>query len=311
MKIGITMGDPQGIGPEIIFKALQSPRLQNLADFVVYGDAKVYDFSDLKIPSKLTFEWITQGSPFTEWTQASCGKACIAYLEQAVADASSGKIDALVTAPIAKLHLQKAGYDWPGHTEFLAEKTGGHKVVMMMASPTLKVSLVTIHLPLKEVPQKISEEKIMDTVRISFESLKKYWGLSKPRVAVCGLNPHAGEGGVLGDEEIKIIGPALEKLRQEGYELTGPCVPDAVFHQAYEGQFDAVICMYHDQGLIPFKMLHFRDGVNVTLGLPIIRTSPDHGTGFDIVGKNVADASSMIAAIELAIQMAQKRKVKA
>ncbi len=310
MKIGITMGDPLGIGPEIIFKALQSPRLQNSADFVIYGDEKAYDFSALKIPSNLSFEWITQGPAQQLWTPESCGKASIAYLEKAVADACEGKIDALVTAPIAKFHLQKAGYAWPGHTEFLAEKTGGHKVVMMMASPTLKVSLVTIHMPLKEVPQKITQEKIMDTVRISFDSLKKYWGLSKPRVAVCGLNPHAGEEGVLGDEEIKIIAPALEKLRQEGYELTGPCVPDAVFHQAYEGQFDAVVCMYHDQGLIPFKMLHFRDGVNVTLGLPIIRTSPDHGTGFDIVGKNLADPSSMIAATELAIDMAQKRKVK-
>lgn len=310
MKIGISMGDPLGIGPEIIIKALQNPQLIEAADFVVYGDANSFESFPAKLPAKISFKAITQGPPQGSWTPESCGHACIAYLEQAVIDANESKIDALVTAPIAKLHLQKAGYEWPGHTEFLAEKTGGHKVVMMMASPALKVSLVTIHMPLKNVPQQISEEKISDTVRITFESLRKYWGLEKPRVAVCGLNPHAGEGGILGKEEIEIIAPSLEKLRGEGYALEGPCVPDAVFHQAYEGQFDAVVCMYHDQGLIPFKMLHFRDGVNVTLGLPIIRTSPDHGTGFDIVGKNLADPSSMIAAIELAIQMAQKKEEK-
>lgn len=288
MKIGITLGDPRGIGAEVIQKSLALSQIQNLAEFVIYGDSE----------NKAVFEW----------DDISAGHAVVACLEEAVRDALSGKIDAMVTGPLSKKSLEAAGYSWPGHTEFLAEKTGGHKVVMMMASPKLKISLVTIHLPLKEVPQKISEEKISDTVRITFESLQKYWGLANPRVAVCALNPHAGEEGVLGREEIEIIGPALEKLRKQGYALVGPCVPDAVFHQAYEGSFDAVVCMYHDQGLIPFKMLHFRDGVNVTLGLPIIRTSPDHGTAFDIVGKGVADPSSMIAAIELAVEMSRRRQ---
>ncbi len=294
MKIGITLGDPKGIGPEVISKALQDPQVKSWADYVVYGEQEQPLFM----------------GDFTakEWNGETCGHASISYLEKAVRDAIDGKIDAIVTAPISKAHIQKAGYPWPGHTEFLAEKTGSQKVVMMMASPQLKVSLVTIHVPLKEVPTQITEEKIMDTVRITFDSLQQYWGILSPRVAVCGLNPHAGEEGLLGDEEIRVIGPALEKLRKQGYKLEGPCVPDAVFHQAYEGEFDAVVCMYHDQGLIPFKMLHFQEGVNVTLGLPIIRTSPDHGTAFDIVGKDVADPSSMIAAIELAVQMAQKKK---
>ncbi len=280
MKIGITQGDPRGIGSEIIAKALADPHLKNLADFVIYQE---------KIPASCS--------------ESDAGHTVIRLLTQAVDDALSGKIDAIVTAPISKKSLEAAGYPWPGHTEFLAEKTGGHKVVMMMASPTLKVSLVTIHLPLEEVPKKITEEKIIDTVQITHRSLQKFWGFKSPRVAVCGLNPHAGEEGLLGEEEIRVIGPALEKLRKMGLNIEGPCVPDAVFHQAYEGQYDAVVCMYHDQGLIPFKMLHFRDGVNVTLGLPIIRTSPDHGTAFDIVGKGIADPSSMKAAIELAIQM--------
>ncbi len=284
MKIGITQGDPRGIGAEIIEKALADSRLKNLAEFVVYQDKLSPSCSEIE-----------------------AGHAVIGLLSRAVEDALAGKIDALVTAPITKKSLEAAGYPWPGHTEFLAEKTGGHKVVMMMASPRLKVSLVTIHLPLREVPKKITEEKIIDTVKITYQSLQKFWGMKSPRLAVCGLNPHAGEEGLLGDEEIRLIGPALEKIRKMGIGVDGPCVPDAVFHQAHEGNYDAVICMYHDQGLIPFKMLHFCDGVNVTLGLPIIRTSPDHGTAFDIVGKNVADPSSMKAAIELAIEMAQKR----
>jgi len=284
MKIGITQGDPRGVGAEIIKKALADSRLKSLADFVIY-----------------------QENLSPSCTEIEAGHAVVRLLSRAVEDALNGKIDALVTAPITKKSLEAAGYPWPGHTEFLAEKTGGHKVVMMMASPRLKVSLVTIHLPLREVPQKITEEKIMDTVQITYQSLQKFWGMKKPRLAVCGLNPHAGEEGLLGNEEIHLIGPALEKIRKMGISVDGPCVPDAVFHQAHEGNYDAVICMYHDQGLIPFKMLHFRDGVNVTLGLPIIRTSPDHGTAFDIVGKNVADPSSMKAAIELAIEMAQKR----
>lgn len=288
MKIGITLGDPRGIGPEVIRKSLADPQIQNLAEFIVYGSEET--------------------KSGTSWEDVSAGHAVISWLDHAVKDALMNKIDAIVTGPISKKSLEAAGYPWPGHTEFLSEKTGRHPVVMMMASPALKVSLVTIHLPLKEVPSKISKEKISDTVRITCDSLKKYWGLEKPRVAVCGLNPHAGEEGVLGKEEIELIGPTLDQLRKQGYELTGPCVPDAVFHQAYHGDFDAVVCMYHDQGLIPFKMLHFQEGVNVTLGLPVIRTSPDHGTAFDLTGQNKADPSSMKAAIQLACKMVELRR---
>lgn len=285
MKIGITAGDPRGIGAEIIEKALKDEEISSLAKFVVYSNSE--------LPSKLS--------------DAQVGHTVVSYLEQAVSDAMSGKIDAIVTAPITKKSLEAAGYTWPGHTEFLAEKSGGHKVVMMMAAPKLKVTLVTIHTPLKEVPKQITQEKIIDTVKITFDSLKTYWGLEHPRVAVCGLNPHAGEQGLLGKEEIEIIAPALEKLRAEAYTVDGPAVPDAVFHDAYVGKYDALVCMYHDQGLIPFKMLYFQEGVNVTLGLPIIRTSPDHGTAFDIAGKGIADASSMKAAIKLAVEMVKKK----
>ncbi len=309
MRIGITLGDPKGIGPEIVEKALRQHSWGREVEFVLYGDSRVFS----------SFQWNAQPptihnishpaiDPGSEWNEVRCGHASVACLEAAVHDAIEGKIDALVTAPICKAHLQKAGYPWPGHTEFLAERTGTQKFVMMMASFALKVTLVTIHVPLKKVPLLISPEKIIDTVRITYEALQKYWGLSHPRVAVCGLNPHAGEEGVLGDEEITLIMPALNQLRKIGYGVSGPMVPDAVFHQAHAGQWDAVVCMYHDQGLIPFKMLHFQDGVNVTLGLPIIRTSPDHGVAFDIAGKNLADPSSMIAAIQLACEMVGKRR---
>lgn len=308
MRIGITMGDPLGIGPEIIQKALLAPSLPPDLEFVLYGDEGAFkDFSGSRglKPRQVS---LTRGPSGNTWTAAECGHASFHYLERAVEEALAGRIDAVVTAPICKAHLQKAGYPYPGHTEFLAEKTKADKVVMMMASPSLKVSLVTIHAPLKEIPGLLTEEKIRDTVRITVDSLKRYWGLKKPRVAVCGLNPHAGEEGLLGREEIETIAPALESLRREGYAVDGPAVPDAVFHQAHEGMYDAVVCMYHDQGLIPFKMLHFRDGVNVSLGLPILRTSPDHGVAFDIAGKGVADPSSMIAAIELAYEMAKVKQ---
>jgi 4-hydroxythreonine-4-phosphate dehydrogenase len=307
MKLGITMGDPRGIGPEIILRSLkESPALKE-AQVLLYGDSQI--FSHLPSgPDRVELVPVTRGPSGLSWTDEECGHASILYLEQAVRDAMEKKIDAMITAPICKAHLQKAGYDYPGHTEFLAERTGSPHFVMMMASPSLKVTLVTIHVPLKEVPYRLSEEKILDTVRITIDSLQNFWGLPRPRVAVCGLNPHAGEEGILGKEEITLIGPAIDKLRSQGYELDGPMVPDAVFHQAHEGKYDAVVCMYHDQGLIPFKMLHFRDGVNVTLGLPIIRTSPDHGVAFDIVGKGVADPASMLAAIDLAMKMAEVKK---
>jgi len=311
MKIGITLGDPLGIGPEVIQKALQADSLPQDVEFVIYGDEKI--FSDLwregarGAPRRVA---LTQGPQGRTWTPAECGHASLSYLGRAVEEARAGKIEALVTAPICKAHLQKAGYPYPGHTEFLASATKAPKVVMMMASEALKVSLVTIHVPLKEVPRLLTREKIRETVKITVDSLKTYWGLKNPRIAVCGLNPHAGEEGILGREEIDLIAPALRDLREEGTPVDGPAVPDAVFHQAHEGAYDAVVCMYHDQGLIPFKMLHFRDGVNVTLGLPIIRTSPDHGVAFDIAGKGIADPSSMIAAIELAVQMAKIKKGK-
>ncbi|MBL7685418.1 MAG: 4-hydroxythreonine-4-phosphate dehydrogenase PdxA, partial [Deltaproteobacteria bacterium] len=276
MRIGITMGDPKGVGPEIIVKALQKWDLSQECSFVIYGDAALLSSFSWK-DYRAELVPVTHGPFELSWDESQCGHASILYLEKAVREAIDHKIDALVTAPICKANLQKAGYDYPGHTEFLAQKTQTDRYVMMMASPQLKVSLVTIHVPLKEVPTLLEPQSIFDTVQITYEALKTYWGLENPKVAVCGLNPHAGEKGVIGEEEVQIIEPALQKLRDQGYSVEGPVVPDAVFYQANQGLYDAVVCMYHDQGLIPFKMLHFQDGVNVTLGLPIIRTSPDHG----------------------------------
>ncbi len=289
------MGDPLGIGAEIILKSL--PQLRSHSRFKVFGDPKLLadlpkeelipispEATDLKIPK-------------------GAGRASVAYLDAAMDAYFKKEIDALVTAPISKAHVHLAGFPFPGHTEYLAAKTQTEKFVMMMAGPRLKVSLVTIHEPLARVSGLLSESKIIDCIRITWESLQTRFSLQAPRLAVCGLNPHAGEDGLLGKEELEIIRPALDKARAKGYGCSGPAVPDAVFHEAYEGKWDAVVCMYHDQGLIPFKMIHFQEGVNVTLGLPLVRTSPDHGTAFDIAGKGIADPSSMTAAIRMALEM--------
>jgi len=298
--LGITMGDPLGIGAEIICKSL--PKFLDQARFIVFGDrrhlSELERFSEVKVVG---------GSALVDYSPKEAGKASVSYLDQAMAAYRRGEIQALVTAPISKAHVHLAGFPFPGHTEYLAAQTQSEKFVMMMAGPKLKVTLVTIHEPLAKVPSLLSEDKIVDCIAITYQSLQKRFHLPKPRVAVCGLNPHAGEEGLLGNEEQLIIAPALEKAKAQGYEVEGPKVPDAVFHEAYEGQWDAVICMYHDQGLIPFKMLHFKDGVNVTLGLPLIRTSPDHGTAFDIAGRGIADSASMEAAIALALEMVERK----
>ncbi len=283
--IGITLGDPRGIGPEVIEKALASPDVRNKAEYVVFGDACYFDYNQAK-----------------NLTPKECGELSGFYIEQAAQAALAGDIDAIVTAPISKEHLHAAGYPYPGHTEFLANISQTKHFRMMMAGPTLKVVLVTIHEPIQKVSSLLKTDSILKTIELTHETLQKWFGIRNPKIAVAGLNPHAGEGGLFGNEEQKIISPAIKKA-QKKINVTGPLAADTVFNQAVKGYYDAVVVMYHDQGLIPLKLLHFDDGVNVTLGLPFIRTSPDHGTAFDIAGKNKANPSSMVAAIRLALSL--------
>jgi 4-hydroxythreonine-4-phosphate dehydrogenase len=235
---------------------------------------------------------------------AASGRVAVESVLKAIDLALEGRIDAIVTAPISKEAMRLAGYKWPGHTEILAERTGARHPVMTMVGGGLIVPLVTTHVSMADLPRKITRSKVLVTLRVANEALKKYWGITRPRIAVCGLNPHAGEAGLFGQEEMREIAPACRQARKERIDCTGPLPADVVFHQARKGMYDAVVAMYHDQANIPVKMLAFESGVNVTLGLPIIRTSPDHGTAFNIAGKGIANPGSMIAAIKLAVQMA-------
>ncbi|HKX12959.1 MAG TPA: 4-hydroxythreonine-4-phosphate dehydrogenase PdxA [bacterium] len=294
--IGVTMGDPLGIGAEIVLKALSG--WKGRSEIQVFGDPQL--LKELPVGKLHPISLEPRGK---KPTPEEAGRASVAYLDAAMAAWRRGEIGALVTAPIAKHHVHLAGFPFPGHTEYLAAQTKTEKFAMMMAGPRLKVTLVTIHEPLRRVPALLNVDKIVETIEITHRALRERFGIDRPRLAVCGLNPHAGEEGLLGKEEIEIVAPAIAEARRRGFECEGPKVPDAVFHEAYEGFWDALVCMYHDQGLIPFKMVHFREGVNVTLGLPLVRTSPDHGTAFDIAGQGKADPSSMIAALKLAEEM--------
>ena len=282
--IALTMGDPAGIGPEIAAKAMEALRgeiaLRYVADEAALAAA---------IP----------GRPET-----ANAAAVIASIETAVRLVQRGEASAVVTCPIAKKTLIDAGFAFPGHTEFLGHLTGASRAVMMLAIEGLRVVPVTVHEPLARVPSLLSVDLIVETALITHRSLRERFGVARPRLALAGLNPHAGEGGAMGTEEIEIILPALARLRREGVEASGPWPADTLFHAGARARYDAALCMYHDQALIPLKTLDFERGVNVTLGLPIIRTSPDHGTAFDIAGKGVASPASLIAAIEMAAAMA-------
>ncbi len=318
--IGITMGDPVGIGPEIIHFALNNQRVYKICRPLVIGDARILEAVKDYTSSKLEIRNIidpAQGEydfggidvlsrtdlGMTEWGRptALTGQAMIDYIESAIDMAVIGKIKAVVTCPINKVAMKMAGSKFHGHTELFARRTGTDKYVMMLAGDRLRVVLVTIHTALKNIPLLLTVDNIVKTVEITSYSLMKRFGIKNPRVAVAGLNPHAGEDGMFGDEEEKVIVPAIDILKRAGFNVKGPFPPDTVFYNALNGYFDVVVCMYHDQGLIPFKMIHFKDGVNTTLGLPIIRTSVDHGTAYDLAGKGKADPGSLIAAIEMAV----------
>ena len=317
--IAITMGDPAGIGPEVIVKALRSRRVLSAADPVVVGDYGVMARAAARLGIRLARSRIRPISArrglnplkAVDVTPARPNKktalAMIACIEEALRMTLAGEADAMVTAPISKAAAAKAGFRFPGHTEFIAHLTGTKDFAMMLGGPDLKVVLVTIHTPLKSVPHRITREAVLKTITIADRAFKRYF-IKKPKIAVAALNPHAGEGGLFGDEELRAIAPAVKKALKLGMDVTGPVAPDTVFYRAaVKKEFDCVVSMYHDQGLGPLKLLHFDNGVNVTLGLPIIRTSVDHGTAYGIAGKGVASAESMIAAIVTAAKMAKRK----
>ena len=285
-RVAITCGDPAGIGPEIAQKAASDPRVRAVCEPVVYGPPASARFT----PGELSGE---------------AGRAAYDTLCEAVKDAQSGVVAAVATAPVNKLAFARAGLPWKGHTDLLAHLTGSPRVAMMFWSEPLKVVLATIHIPLASVTSALTRELVDDIIDLSSRELPRF-GIAQPRLAFAGLNPHAGEDGLLGHEEAKVLRPAIEAAQKRGIHINGPFPGDTVFGRAVRGEFDAVIACYHDQGLIPVKLLAFGRAVNVTLGLPIIRTSVDHGTAFDIAGKNVADPASMIEATLLAARLATR-----
>jgi len=328
--LAITMGCPVGIGPEIILKFFTSANhVAGGRPTVVVGDPEILRWCsrELAIPATIA-DWqpgdevaphvvpVLRSPDFLDLDQASLvwgrpdsrtGRAMACCIETAVQLIRQQVFSGMVTCPITKKFLNEAGYAFPGHTEMLASLCESSDYAMMMAGARLRVTLVTIHIPLHAVPRSLTSEKIDKLIDMTARSLQQDFAIKVPRLAVAALNPHAGEEGMFGDEEEKLIRPAILRARQAGWAISGPYPADTVFYQAVSGDFDAVVCMYHDQGLIPFKLLHFKDGVNVTIGLPIVRTSVDHGTAYDIAGKGKADPASLAAAVAMAWEIVANR----
>ncbi|HYF21913.1 MAG TPA: 4-hydroxythreonine-4-phosphate dehydrogenase PdxA [Caulobacteraceae bacterium] len=328
--LAVTLGDPRGVGPEIVVKAWSALKGAGQA-FVVVGDAEVVAtafptgaaacerVSSMAEGAALFRRALPVLDAAADRPAVPTGPAhdragaVIRWIETAVGLALRGEASGVVTAPIAKASLYAAGFEFPGHTEFLAALTadapweGERGPVMMLTAADLKVALVTIHTPLAEVPRAVTAERVVRTARVTAEALRRDFGVAEPRLALAGLNPHAGEAGTIGREEVEVLAPAAERLRAEGVRITDPRPADTLFHPDARKAYDAVVCLYHDQALIPVKTLDFWGGVNVTLGLPIVRTSPDHGTGFDIAGQGIARPDSLIAAIRLAWTLAARR----
>ena len=326
--VGITQGDSNGIGYEVIIKALADPRILDQFTPVIYGSSKLFGFYRKTIPEveqmdtnaissaseahakRINIVNCLPDSTFAEPGQATpeSAKSAIKSLETAIRELKEGKIDVLVTGPINKKAMSNEGFGFPGHTEFIQNSFGVKDVTMLMVSHRLKLGVVTGHIPLKDVASQITEEKILSKLRLMNEALKKDFVVDQPRIAVLSLNPHSGDGGLLGTEEQDIIIPAIRKATEEGILAFGPFSPDGYFGLSHYENFDATLAMYHDQGLYPFKALSFEDGVNYTAGLPVIRTSPDHGTAFEMAGRDEADPRSMRAAIFTAIDIYRNRK---
>lgn len=326
--IAITMGDPAGIGAEVIVKALSDAALRHRARFVVFGLNEMLAYA-ADLAEYDVFWWRDQFAGrlrayphdivVVDYDQYSMlgtavrspskmgGEASMRFCVDAIEAAKRKLVDAVVTAPIAKESWKLAGYNFPGHTELFAQRTHTRQYAMMFAGGPIKVVLATVHVGLMALWNKLNIGAVFSPIELVNQALIEWFDIKRPRIAVCGVNPHAGENGQFGDEEKRIIEPAILMARDQGIDCTGPYPGDTVFLAARDGKFDAVVAMYHDQGLIPVKLLAFDRAVNVTLGLPIIRTSPDHGTAFDIVGRNRANPGSMRAAIELAIDLAVRR----
>jgi len=315
----LTSGDPSGVGPELAVKARAA--LGDTVPFVWLGDprhlpegtlweevsmpAAVRDIPTDRLPV-LVHRFAAEAAPGAP--DPANARCVCEVIERAVSLAMEGAVSAICTAPISKEELiTHAGFDFPGHTEFLAALSGDIPVAMMLASATLNVVPVTIHVPLAQVPTTLTPDRLETTIRITRAAMIRDFGIAAPRLAVAGLNPHAGEGGLMGREEAEVIGPVLDRLRSEGFDIAGPLSADTMFHPPARARYDAAIAMYHDQALIPIKTLAFDEGVNVTLGLPFVRTSPDHGTAFDIAGKGIGRATSTVEALKLAALMAARR----
>jgi 4-hydroxythreonine-4-phosphate dehydrogenase len=328
--LALTLGDPAGVGPEIVLKAWNElrrtgPAFVAIGDFQALASASAAGAGALKAvhtPDEApkvfadalpVLDIPLQSAVIAGQPSAAHAPAVIRWIETAVGLALGGQVAGVVTAPIAKAPLYEAGFKFPGHTEFLGELTqaagfdGARGPIMMLTAQDLRVTLVTVHAPLARVPGLLSIEKIVNAGLVTAQALRRDFGIAEPRIAVAGLNPHAGESGSLGREEVEIIAPAVRALEDLGVQALGPFPADSLFPAEMRHAYDAVLCMYHDQALIPVKMLDFWGGVNVTLGLPIVRTSPDHGTAFDIAGRGIARPDSLIAAIRLADEIARRR----
>ncbi len=327
-KIAVTLGDPAGIGPEVALKALRDWQIKKNSPVVLLGRADFYaslarslrlplkfiqvDSVDEKVPAGVTACFCKETYPAVyrhgvsqnAWTELA-----VKSIESGVRLAMTGKVEALVTAPINKAGLRQAGFQIPGHTEYLAELSRTRDFEMMLVGGPLRVVLVTRHTPIRRVPSQLTKSRVEKTILMTDRELRQSFRISKPRIAVCGLNPHAGEKGTIGREDIEIIAPAVHSAkRKTRSSISGPHSPDVVFYEASRGRYDAVVCMYHDQGLIPLKMISRGFGVNITLGLPFVRTSPDHGTAYDLAGHFKADSGSMFQALTLAAQIANNRR---
>ncbi|HEY7115948.1 MAG TPA: 4-hydroxythreonine-4-phosphate dehydrogenase PdxA [Tepidisphaeraceae bacterium] len=330
--IAITMGDPAGIGPEVIVKALADPVLRHRARYVIYGMNELLAYA-ADLAELDAFWWRDQyhgrnkaygfdvtvidydhysilGTTIRSPSKMG-GEASMRFCLDAIDAAKKGFVDAVVTAPIAKESWKLAGFNYPGHTELFAHMSGARRYNMMFTGGPLRVVLATVHIPVSGLWGRLNIGAVFQPIELMHETLVNWFDIEKPRIAVCGLNPHASENGQFGDEEERIISPAILMAREQGIDATGPYPPDTIFLKAKAGHYDAVVAMYHDQGLIPVKLLAFDQAVNCTIGLPIIRTSPDHGTAFDIVGRNKANPGSMRAAISLAIDLAVKKHKRA
>jgi 4-hydroxythreonine-4-phosphate dehydrogenase len=325
-RIGITMGDPAGIGPEVVLKAVAEEEIRALCTPIIIGNAEVLAHNARTLDLQCGYEIVRQDERIPEHLDAPvifhldnlngfvepgiesgvAGKAAGSYIEAAVRLCAAGAIDAIATAPINKRALFLGGYSFPGHTEFLASLTGTEEYAMGFVAENLRVVLISTHVPLAEAIRLVRKDRIEKTIRLANRELHR-WGVERPRIAVAALNPHGAEGGLFGIEEVSEMSPAIESCRlRDGINVRGPFSADTIYLRASRGEFDAVIACYHDQAMIPVKCLSFGEAVNVTLGLPFIRTSVDHGTAFDIAGKGLAEHSSMVAAIKLAAELSLK-----